>query len=48
MHLLVDSALIADFYFYFKKNLEMLVGDKIIGLMVKCTPEKGHNALFFI
>ena len=21
---------------------------KIIGLMVKCTPERGHNALFFI
>ena len=22
--------------------------EEIIGLMVKCTPERGHNALFFI
>ena len=27
---------------------ELLLSGKSFGLMVKCTPERGHNALFFI
>ena len=35
--------LFATFSFRKSRNFE-----KKIGLMVKCTPERGHNALFFI
>ena len=28
--------------------LKVLIQQKELGLMVKCTPERGHNALFFI
>ena len=30
------------------EEAEMTNEEPISGLMVKCTPERGHNALFFI
>ena len=43
MHLLVDSALIADFYFYFKKTSKCLLGTKLFAIFAVTSKEEAEN-----